>query len=112
MSEWIVDRRPTKEDCKGVLGTRYESQVWVNVLDTVVTHYFYHVEAGVAWHPIVIEKPEPYVAPKSEPKYVVMKDIYYTDSWAVYDGSKYVTGRLPTREAAERIAAIFNEVMP
>lgn len=110
MSNWITDRKPTEEDCKGVLGTPYESQVWVNVLDTVETFDFFHVKTGVAWHPIVIEKPEPYVAPKP-PRFIPVINVYDKGSWAVVDEKRYFADGIPTREAAERIAAIYNEVM-
>lgn len=111
MSEWITDRRPTIDDCKYSKKTLHREYVWVTYNNRVTWLLIEEVKLGCPWQPIVIERPEPYVAPKSEPKYVVMKDIYYTDLWAVYNGSKYVADGLPTREAAERIAAIYNEVM-
>lgn len=69
------------------------------------------VAEGCPWHPIVITKPEPFVAP--EPKYSAV--LYYACNsyqWAVSDGMNHVANNLPTQEAAKRIAAIYNEVMP
>ena len=59
-TEWITDRTPSLDDCKGVNGTFYEEYVWTMVAGTVQTDYYYHIRPGIAWQPIVIEKPEPY----------------------------------------------------
>lgn len=112
MSKWITDRLPTREDCVSSERTLYEDFVWTMVAGSVVTDNWYNIKAGIAWQPIVIERPEPYVSPRSRPKYFVMKDMFYKGLWAVYDGGKYVTGRMPTQEAAERFADLYNEVMP
>ena len=106
MSEWITDRKPTKEDADRCA----YCMVWTTYNGEVIAWTYDGVAKGPPWMPI--SKPEPYVSPRSRPKYFVMKDMFYKGLWAVYDGSKYVTDRLPTREAAERIAAIYNEVMP
>lgn len=102
MSEWITDRLPTRKDS-------YEDSVWVMVMGFVAKNYWYNVELGNAWQPIVIEKPEPYVAP--EPKYRVSSEAGRPNQWSVLDGIICIAVGLPTREAAERIAAIYNEVM-
>lgn len=107
MSEWITDRKPTAEDMnkhRYVWVTGNDGHVWQMLWDCVTD--------GTPW--MHLARPEPYVKPKrfrarwSEP-YV---------SWVIeHNGNP-----LPTwlnlcandkhREAAERIAAIYEEVMP
>lgn len=66
-------------------------------------------DEGTAW--MRIERPEPYAKPK---RYYVAED-YDAGRWAVRDindPSWIVCETLPTRQAAERIAAIYEEVLP
>lgn len=105
MSKWITDRLPEMHEQTS------EGEVWVfDEYKEYVIRNYQDIILGTPW--CEIEPPEAYVAPKSDPKYFVMKDMFYKGLWAVYDGGKYVTGRMPTQEAAERFAALYNEVMP
>lgn len=115
MSEWITDRRPTKEDADK------DHCVWSTYDGKVVYLLYDTIKEGTPWMPIF--KPEPYVKPKrrTAKPYVAPMDkhhaMFYMGndredwSWRVYDGSEYVASKLPTQDAAERIAAIYNEVM-
>ena len=115
MNEWITDRRPTKKDCAGVDRVPHSDHVWVMHEGKVTTCPFGDVVLGCPWQPMVVQMPEPYVKPKS---YVIK---FYGDfeivgpaGYAcVYDtiANTQITGFLP-REAAERIAAIYEEVLP
>lgn len=103
MSEWITDRRPRKLDDPEVV---YAADGKAKI--------YYRIAEGEAWKPI--PKCEPYVKPKRY-KVKSAEDIGLAAPagyFCVYDtllGCK-VTSWLPTREAAERIAAIYDEVMP
>lgn len=99
MSEWITDRPPTEEDAGpgGIVWTTYNGKV--------VPWSYDGVEKGTPWMPIVA--PEPYVKRK---RYWV--ELQGLSSYGVMDVSGIVAGCIPTREAAERIAAIYEEVMP
>jgi len=128
MSKWITDRLPTREDCASVEKTLYKDLVWTMVLDCVVTSEWRYVNPGIAWQPIVIERPEPYVAPKSNyyVQFRLVNELGKKNRWVVccrentspindkticdIDGIQ--ADNLPTYEAAERVAAIYNEVMP
>lgn len=103
MSKWITDRAPTKYDTSRNL----DFYVWT-IRNNEVTMWSYDdIEYGEPWMPITL--PDPYVKPKRffrvthslEGKPVVMECETNT-IWAT----------APTREAAERIAAIYEEVMP
>lgn len=107
MSEWITDRKPTEEDCKDNV---LNYHVWVMHNGKVEPCLYSNVVLGFPWHPIVIEKPEPYVAPK--PRYTVAPNAYRNGEWAVEYDKMLIADKIPTKEAAERIAAIYNEVMP
>ena len=98
MSDWITDRRPTAEDCGGGLYVVYDSH-------GMLVH-FVEIDEGEPWKPD--PKSEPYVKPK---RWTVSK---FGDEFTAYDSvqREHVTPFLPTREAAERIAAIYEEVMP
>ena len=108
MSKWITDRQPVRNDS-------YEDSVWVMVMGHVVKNYWYNVELGDAWQPIVVETPEPYVAPN---RWQMEWDSQY-HQWLVRDAEGHIGAVLCSnspspekyREAAERIAAIYNEVM-
>jgi hypothetical protein len=95
MSEWITDREPHYRDDGYYVFNAYGK----------VTHWA-QIQRGEAWMPIV--SPEPYVKPK---RWRVSR---FGDEFTAYDSvqREHVTPFLPTREAAERIAAIYEEVMP
>lgn len=100
-NKWITDRLPTEKDA-------YRDLVWVTICGEVVGTDYLNVSENQPWMPIT--PPEPYVKQK---RYEVWPNInmsgycvYGIREWAIYaDG-------IPTREAAERIAAIYEEVMP
>lgn len=94
MSEWITDRMPTKADGLMVYGPHGKLS------------YFTSIATGEAWKPI--PKCDPYVKPK---RYKVCS---FITGFSVFDtvARLYVANNIPTREAAERIAAIYEEVMP
>lgn len=106
MSEWITDRRPTEEDAK--LG--YRHYVWVTGEDGIVLQMAYEIVGDRPWMPIT--PPEPYVKPKRFR--VEQTALDGSESFDVYDEENDIrcSFLLPTREAAERIAAIYEEVMP
>jgi hypothetical protein len=103
MSDWITDRLPTKED-GDALGL-----VWLS-LDFIapVTERWEQIHPGEPWMPV--DRPAPYVKPK---RFVVWEE---HGAYAVRLCDEKVTPRyaygIPTREAAKRIAQIFEEVMP
>jgi hypothetical protein len=103
MSDWITDRLPTKED-GDALGL-----VWLS-LDFIapVTERWEQIHPGEPWQPT--NRPKPYVKPKRFD--VTCKSD--GASWLVFDTLTHneVADPIPTREAAERIADIYNEVMP
>lgn len=114
MSEWITDREPVEEDADyGIPG--YNGLVFAtdSTGKVIICSYCWTAHHGFPWQPIMI--PEAYVKPK---RYTV-KWLADTQCWAVMD-SHYVVLRLAKlhryltehREAAERIAAIYEEVMP
>ena len=97
MSEWITDRRPMHED----------DGTMVYGPDGNICHWTW-IKNGDAWKPI--SKCEPYAKTK---RWNVVNS--QKIGFIVYDGTKVmkvVAINLPTREAAERIAAIYEEVMP
>lgn len=98
--KWITDREPTAQD-SDIMG-----QVWVTSDDGKVNRQWWTTVSKQPWMPIV--QPEPYVKPK---QYVV-KEYSDTRHYAVEqtDGRR-VSMYIPTREAAERIAAIYEEEM-
>lgn len=113
MSEWITDRPPTEEDADD------EKSVWTMCVGKVVTWGYEGIRKGQPWMPT--NRPEPYVKPKR------WTAVWYASvgSWALRDNVKgaYIplfhspeTGLVNNddehREAAERIAAIYEEMMP
>lgn len=100
MSEWITNRPPTEEDAGpgGIVWTTYNGKT--------VPWSYDGVAEGTPWMPMIV--PEPYVKPK---RWTVSK---FGDEFTAYDSvqREHATPFLPTREAAERIAAIYEEVMP
>lgn len=100
MSEWITDRVPTADD-------EYGSYVWVTTEHGVVLRQMWDCVNGRPWQPIV--PPEPYVKAKR------FETTFYNGWWAVLNlasAAAIIAFDIPTREAAERIAAIYEEVMP
>ena len=100
--EWITDRLPTAEDCN-----KSADVVWISGSHIAYIDHWSHVKAGQPWMPIT--PPEPYVKPK---RYCVVEKgpNYYAVFEDDYEGGMVATS-IPTREAAERIAAIYEEVM-
>jgi len=95
MSEWITDRKPTEKD--GPMVYNSQGGVW---------HYTY-IMNGDPWKPI--PECEPYVKPKR----FEVREAYVGDGFVVIDSAKFSTAiPVPTREAAERILAIYEETVP
>jgi hypothetical protein len=103
MSEWITDRLPTVEDAP---------EDWVFVMNhgNVQLYLAVWVTLGMPWHPIV--PPDPYVKPK---RWTVEWNDVLPD-WCLYEnGYHRVMLQLYNpeyREAAQKIADAYNEVMP
>ena len=108
MSEWITDREAVETDAD------YMGAVWVTNQQGEVYRVIYaHATIGahVAWQPIV--PPEPYVKPKR------WQAKWNDGCWSLYDAGEWADSLISLdknsdehREAAERIAAIYEEVMP
>lgn len=98
MSEWITDRKPTLDDCLEKYAVVYGAHgglVW-----------YATIEDGVPWKPV--PECEPYVKPK---RYNVRQ--CNLGGYDVHcDNGLRVAMNIPTREAAERIAAIYEKTMP
>ena len=96
-SEWITDRKPMHED----------DGTMVYGPDGNICHWTW-IKNGDAWKPI--HKCEPYVKPK---RCIVL---LHNDGSGLYRVSMKGVGvpayGIPTYEAAERIAAIYEEVTP
>jgi len=110
-TEWITDRLPTKED----------SDVWVTLSPDecayVVRMNWKLVPPGFAWQPIP-KKPEPYVKPKRWTVRFNGDSMWQGQTmWALYDWDLKCSS-LPAldspnhADAAQRIADIYNEVIP
>jgi hypothetical protein len=102
MSEWITDRKPTEFETSN-------GKVWaVNKFGDVAMVNYDVVEIGTPWQ--VIPKPEPYVEAKRWT--VEWHDRH--EEWYLYDGKKEWDrlDRRLTQDAAQRIANIYNEVLP
>ena len=104
MSEWITDRLPTNEDAVST-----NVLIWLN--DKVHTWTYYTVAKGTPWQPI--HKPAPYVEPK---RWTVEWNV---DIWILLDHALERSywcglGELGRNggDAAQRIADVFNEVIP
>lgn len=105
MSEWITDRSPTEEDAidgNVLIWCEYPAPY----CNKVEIDRWSEVSLGMPWAPIIA--PEPYIKPKR------WRVTTATGGYLVYDSStsSEVADSIPTREAAERIAAIYEEVMP
>ena len=100
MSKWITDRRPTSDD--GVMVYGPDGGIW--------RWQFIHI--GEPWKPI--PNCEPYVKPNSW----IAEWSDAATCWTLWTRRgkivmlKHLTHRDAHREAAERIAAIYEEVMP
>ena len=108
MSEWITDRRPCAMDT--------DSTAFVYNQHGAVTHYT-HIKDGEAW--MTIPRPEPYVKPKIwtaawNIKYGIwtLRNTKYNEVELGIVWLKYLRHEEEHREAAERIAAIYEELMP
>ena len=101
MSEWITDRLPTQQDA-------FEDWVFVSEQKDVQMFLAVSVTLGMPWHPIV--PPAPYVKPK---RWAVK---FYEEYaiWCLLDDNVVVLvlDKNLTTEAAQRIADVYNEVMP
>ena len=107
MSEWITDRRPTEDDAD------YEKCVWTMCAGAAVLWGYGGIRDGQPWMPT--NRPKPYVKPKRW----TVRFSRSVKSWVVDDRSEIRTILFGLdrdddehREAAERIAAIYEEVMP
>lgn len=102
MSDWITDRLPTREDApNGDVCIAHDDSI-------TVIQRFDTIELGTPWKPIA--KPDWYVMSK---RYTVHIKEYGPTEWFVWDQLRKdsVAQALPTREAAERVAAVYNEVL-
>lgn len=101
MNDWITDRRPTEDDCAAPHFCVYDAMGHI-------VHYRL-VADGEPWKPVL--KCEPYVKSK---RFRVEESRPGSNRYAVYDNEDDLccSFYLPTREAAERIAAIYEEMMP
>ena len=100
MSNWITDRRPTAEEAHDL------GQVWVTTEHGIVLRQLWNQIGDRPWMPVA--RPEPYVKPKRYKVYNSITGSSVFDTFA----RLYVASNIVNREAAERIAAIYEEVMP
>jgi hypothetical protein len=103
-TEWITDRLPTLEDS-------YDGDVWVTYADgKMEKRYFRHVKQNTPWQRIHV--PEPYVKPKRW----TVEFSAYDNTWIMRDNVEGWVRLLYIdrchRDAAQRIADIYNEVNP
>lgn len=107
MSDWITDRLPTRADGLMIYGSNGK------------LCYFTSIATGEAWKPI--PKCEPYVKPKRWKAvyrvFTAMGQAYA--SWVIIDSHTYNEIRTELwkntdehRKAAERIASVYEELMP
>ena len=77
----------------------YQSVHWIPSNQNISLEY-------VGWAPIV--------PLKAKPRFVVERSVYYWRHWKVSVINPYrcVADDIPTEDAAQRIADIYNEVMP
>lgn len=107
-ANWITDRMPTEGDCAAPHYCVYDSM-------GSIVHYKL-VGNDEPWRPV--PKCEPY----KEPRRFILEAAPLSGLYRIYDlhhnelnphtPSGYVAEYIPTREAAERIAAIYEEMMP
>lgn len=100
MSQWITDRKPTEGDTAAPHYCVFDER------GAIV--YYTLIKDGEPWKPV--QKCEPYVKPK---RFAVVATNDSETSFNVQDRKRIsnVSYFIPTREAAERIAAIYNEVL-
>ena len=109
-SKWITDRLPTAEDCN-----KSADVVWVSGSHIAYIDHWSNVKEGETWMPIT--PPEPYEKPKRW-RLVYHEDAFDGSYYSIVSSGTHAVYRLPVlyrrehREAAERIAAIYEEVMP
>ena len=98
---WITDRVPTQDDTfDDWIFTMRDGEVVLNNLP-------WDVKEGEPWQPI--HKPEPYVKPKRW----VVDWIYYCNCYVITDGELRIhLYQLQSRDDAQRICDIYNEVLP
>jgi len=105
MSEWITDRLPTKADVHA------DGRVWIMYEGDAVMCQFETVELGEPWQHII--RPEPYVKPK---RWITRWDVHAHRWYIVGSLDRYIVASLELEknqaDAAQRIADIYNEVMP
>jgi hypothetical protein len=103
-TEWITDRLPTKQDADEF------GDVWVTLGNGFVCEWNWRsVKPEMPWQPT--NKPAPYVSPKRwkvewnsiGAYWVVVKDDYRVPQYYL---------NYKDQDAAQRIAEIYNEVMP
>ena len=102
-TEWITDRLPTAEDALA------DGSVWIFCNDNVMTWSYDGIQRGTPWQPI--PKPAPYVKPKRwkvewnsiGAYWVVVNDDYRVPQYYL---------NYKDQDAAQRIADIYNKVMP
>ena len=102
-NEWITDRLPNETDA--------EHCVWAWGVDDGKVKLFNQedIVEGMTWQPVVVPP-----MPKRKRLRVVEEKRYGGDGfdYAVWFRTGTVARHIPTREAAERIAAIYEEVLP
>ena len=102
MSDWITHRPPTEQDADR------QGFVWADYGNGLVGQHPWQDVGDRPWMPT--NRPEPYVKPK---RWDVRR---YPDTgyWYVIEAKSgdVRSYAVPTRNAAERIAAIYEEVSP
>ena len=101
--EWITDRPPTGAEITN------EGDVWVYDIDTdeYLIRNYTEIKEGQPW--MEIPSPPSYVKPKR----FAVREAYVGGGFVVIDEVKFSTAiPVPTREAAKRILAIYEEVVP
>lgn len=107
-NEWITDRLPTEADARGEMG------VWTMHDGKVMPWSWQGVAEGQPWQPIA--KPKPYVKPKRfNAEWSEGYKCWYIrcDKETGFENAYQwgLTKKDEHSEAAERIAAIYEEVM-
>ena len=106
MNKWITDRKPTEDD-QGTFG-----YLWVTSENGVALLQSWAHAGAQPWMPIT--PPEPYVKPK---RWRVNYS-HTSENWYIWNDEKqvvqlyYLQDFYKHHEAAERIAAVYEEVMP
>ncbi len=103
-SGWVTDRLPDTSEITN------EGDVWVYDADAdeYLIRNYEELVLGQPWREI--DPPPSYEKPK---RYKIEKDcILNFDFYRIKDGEYLCATLIPTREAAERIAAIYEEMTP